>query len=209
MLLQIPVSSVLAIDWEGFLSGETGFSMFAIYVGCATLGGAILTLQLFMLLFGFGDVDEFDFDADVDMDGGGDGAGYLSIRALAGFFTFFGLAGMQGMNSGWHPALTIGVATAAGLAMLFMIAWLMSLYRKLDEKGNVDPSRAVGKTAKVYLRIPPKREGKGKVTVLIQGRELQFEAVTAGEELSTGSECRLLKMTTQNTFEVEPLHAAT
>ena len=67
------------------------------------------------------------------------------------------------------------------------------------------PENAVGKTAKVYLRVPGEHSGAGKITVSIQGRSQEFGAVTGGPELPTGSEARVLGMTTENTFEVVAL----
>jgi hypothetical protein len=55
------------------------------------------------------------------------------------------------------------------------------------------------------LRVPGHRAGKGKVNVSIQGRNLELEAVTAGEELSTGAACRIVKKISPGIFEVAAL----
>ena len=60
-------------------------------------------------------------------------------------------------------------------------------------------------SARVYLRIPGSGGGKGKITVSIQGRNKEYEATTQGPELSTGSEVRVVRQTSPNTFEVEAL----
>ena len=70
----------------------------------------------------------------------------------------------------------------------------------------MDPQRAIGKVATVYLRVPGGRSGKGKITVSIQGRTVEFGAVTASDdEIPTGAECRVVAMTSSNTFEVAPV----
>ena len=88
---------------------------------------------------------------------------------------------------------------------MLLVAWLLSLQRKLQASGNLDPRGAVGKAATVYLRIPPQKTGAGKITVSLQGRTAEFTAVTAGDEIATGQDVRVVRMTTPGTFEVEPL----
>jgi hypothetical protein len=183
-----------------------GWTMETVYLGCAVAGGAVLLLQTLLLLFGGHDADALPgSDVDVHDHGTGDAFGFLSVRAIAAFLTFFGLAGWGGMEAGWGTFTTMAVASGAGLAMLFVVGALFSLYRRVDSHGNIDPHNAVGSTARVYLRIPGESSGQGKITVSIQGRTGEFAAITRGPALATGSEVRIVRMTTPNTFEVEPL----
>ncbi|MSR63093.1 MAG: hypothetical protein EXS08_11685 [Planctomycetes bacterium] len=183
------------------------------YMACAAAGGTVLLLQTALLLFGVGDAHA---GIDVHHDfGGGHGDGHdghhdgalslLSVRAVASFFTFFGLTGWFGITRGWDETLTIGIALAAGLALMFAVAWMMRMQSKLQSKGNLDPKNALGLSARVYLRIPPKNSGFGKVTVKIQGRSAEFVAFTHGKELATGALVKITRMSTPDTFEVEAL----
>ena len=76
------------------------FAMAKIYIGCAIAGGAVLIGQTGLNLFGLG--GDTDIDPDVwtstALDGL-DSLNFLSIRALAGFLTFFGLVGWTGTDS--------------------------------------------------------------------------------------------------------------
>jgi hypothetical protein len=178
------------------------WSMTTLYMACAAGGGVVLLLQTLLLLFGVG------IDADVDFDDPGDGDGsfgVLSIRAVAAFFTFFGLAGWGGTAAGWGQAKTLLVAVGAGLAIMLLVAWLMHAQSKLQSKGNVDPENAIGKTARVYLRIPGHDQGHGKITVSVQSRSIELNAFTQGEALPTGATVRIVRMTTPDSFEVVPL----
>ena len=91
----------------------------------------------------------------------------------------------------------------SGLAVMVLVAWVMRLQMKLQSRGNVDPRNAIGQTATVYLRIPAKDQGQGKITVSIQDRTHEFQAITKGPEIPTGAEVRVARMVTENTFEVE------
>jgi hypothetical protein len=190
------------------------WTMETVYLGCAAAGGTILLVQTGMMLFGGashdGDVGHVDHPAighsDSGDHGGGDaGLSLLSVRSVAAFLTFFGLAGWGGTASGWGTFPTIGAALAAGAVMLVAVAWLFSFQRKLYSEGNLDPKLAVGCTARVYLRIPARSSGKGKITVSIQGRTHEFSASTPGDEIATGREVKVVRQITQDTFEVERL----
>ena len=182
------------------------------YVACAALGGTVLVLQTVLLLFGVGDghpdVDlHHDFGADAhDGHEGHLGAfNLLSVRAIASFFTFFGLTGWYGTARDWEPSLTVLCAFAIGAVVMVGIAWMLRAQAKLQSMGNLDPRNALGLSARVYLRVPAKNAGFGKITVKLQGRTAEFNAFTTGDELPTGALVKIARMSTPDTFEVVPL----
>lgn len=190
------------------------WNMETVYLACAALGGTVLVVQTVLLVFGGGDhdadvvpVDTADIGASNsgEVHGQDSGFGLFSVRTVAAFLTFFGLGGWAGLNAGWAPGATIAAAFAAGLAMLFAVAWLFHAQKRLASQGNVEPAGAVGKTARVYLRIPENNSGKGKVTVLLQGRTVELNAFTKGRAIPTDAEVRIVRLVTADTFEVEPL----
>ncbi len=175
------------------------------YVACAIAGGSVLIGQTGLNLFGLGGDTDVDPDVDVDDVEGADGLSFLSVRALAGFLTFFGLVGWAGTGSAWGKFPTLLAAFASGSSVMVLVAFIMRFFRRMASEGNVQPANAVGMSAKVYLRIPGNRAGKGKIVVSLQGRSVEFDAITAGGELPSGSECRIVRMTTESTFEVVAL----
>lgn len=188
--------AALDLDW----TRETMFLM------CAVGGGLVIIIQLGLLMIGMGGADDFDGLADGEMElGGSDSAfGFLSVRAVAAFLCFFGLAGWGATSAGWSLAASIGIAIVAGFAIMLVVVYILSLQRKLYSEGNLKPELIVGQIAKVYLRIPA--QGRGKITVSIQDRSQQYDATTAStfsEEIPTGSEVRITRMITPGSFEVE------
>ena len=191
--------------WDWLSNQLTHWGIVKAYLGCAVVGGSLLLMQFGLSLFGLGgdmDIDDVDVDVDGDMDGS---LNVLSIRAIAGFLTFFGLVGWAGSAAHWHPAVVALAAFAAGSSVMLLIAWVMSMFKHLDESGTIDPAEAVGKSAQVYLRIPGSGSGRGKVTVSIRGTSLELSALTKGAELPTGAACRIVTLVTNDTVEVEPL----
>jgi hypothetical protein len=57
----------------------------------------------------------------------------------------------------------------------------------LEKDGTFDLQQAVGKLATVYLSVPEKGRGQGKITVSVQQRFMEFPAVTFKDDpLATG-----------------------
>jgi hypothetical protein len=181
------------------------WTMAKVYIACAIAGGTVLIGQTGLNLFGLGGDSDIDPDVDVDEIEGGDSLNFLSIRALAGFLTFFGLVGWGGTASHWSGPVTVLAAFGAGASVMVFVAFIMRMFTRMHSQGNVDPRNAVGKTARVYLKIPAGGQGKGKITVSVQGRSMEYDAVTSGAEIPSGGACRIVAQTTEDTFEVTTL----
>jgi membrane protein implicated in regulation of membrane protease activity len=164
-----------------------------LYLVCALIGGTAIVVQTILLLVGGGDGD-LDDGPDVHHDGSHSDVAFLkwlSIKGIVAFLTFFGLAGLA-TGSSPRPLQTLPVALAAGLAALFAVGWMMRALSRLQSSGTLDLGNAVGKTGRVHLRIPPARRGAGKVMVEVQGRLVECGAVTAANEIPTGTPVRVV-----------------
>ena len=185
--------------------------METVYLVCAAVGGTILVVQTLLLLIGLGgdDVDVHDVDVASDFDHDGDSSDaffkVLSLKTLTAFMTFFGLAGMAARVRGWEPTPTMLVALGAGVVAVIIVAYIMAGLTKLQSKGNVDLTNAVGTEGRVYLRVPAEKSGRGKVIVQVQGRKIECKAVTGGAEIPTGSQVTVVSAPSQDTVEVQPI----
>jgi fumarate reductase subunit D len=175
-----------------------------VYLGCACIGGLVLLIQVVLSLFG----GDHDMGHEVDHDAGHDGESgttWLSFRAVVAFLAFFGLGGMVGSSQGLSQLATIGVALFAGVLALLLTRTVLMQFDKLRATGTVDVRNAIGTEARVYLTIPAARSGQGSVTVSIQGRTMQFRAITAGPELKTGGLCKVSAVQAGDTLVVDAL----
>ena len=180
--------------------------MHQVYMISALIGGAILLIQLILMMVG-GDADgDMDFSADVDdvSVSGSEFFDYLSLKSVFSFLTFFGLAGLAVDSSEWRPfpGATLVVALGAGCIAFYIVGLIMVGLSKLESSGNIDLKTAVDGTAQVYLRIPAQNQGAGKVTVTLQGRQVEVRAVTAGDELATGQQVQVIRYLQPDTLEV-------
>lgn len=204
-----PARIALAADLADWLPEDWTFQ--TAYAVCAVAGGVVLVIQLVLSLIGIGDADGLDgLDAadglDVDVDHGS-GLPLLSVRAVTSALLIFGLVGLAGTSSGWPDSATLVVSTLSGVTVLVVVAWVMTLYTRLDSSGTVDPRRAIGTVGRVYLRVPAAGQGKGKITIEIQGRSVEYDAHTLGAELPTGAAVRVVRMTAPAYFEVVAIDA--
>lgn len=195
-----------------------------IYLACALVGGTLLLCQFLLGLLGFGHDHDTDTGGDHDFhdtsghDGHGDHGdhgdhdghqswfvGVLSFRSLTAAVTFFGLVGLtSAANLGHEPEVTAGLALAGAAAALFGVAYLMRTLHRLKSDGTVRIERAVGENGTVYLTVPGQKAGAGKVTLRLQNRTVEYQAVTPHESLPTGSKVVVTAVLSPDTVEVAP-----
>ena len=157
---------------------------------CFAIPFSLLFLIQIIITFFAGDMDsveaEGDADAAVEDDTGIDFQ-FLTLKNLIAFFTIFGWTGIACLAGDMKIVSTVFISILAGLIMMTIMASIAFFMGKLTDSGTLNLNNAKGKVASVYLRIPPKREGTGKVQVKVQGLRT-LDAVTDNEEeIKTGA----------------------
>ena len=199
------------------LTSFGGRFMESLYIFCAAAASGILLIQLALGLLGMGhDVDVHDGGADLHLDMDHDldpgdvehvdhsGAwfvGILSLRAILSAVMIFGLAGISARKV-YGEETSFAIALVCGIAVLFGVAYLLKMLYGFASDGTVKDINAVGETGSVYLTIPGKNQGKGKVTVKVQGRTMEYEAVTDGESLPTGTSILVVDVPSHDVLSV-------
>ena len=165
----------------------------------------ILLLQTIFSITGIGD------DADVNLSDTGDDicpngdngsvthvhGNFSSLRlftlqGIVAFFAVFGWVSIAAVSGGIPGVGAVTLGFVAGFFAMYGVAKLIQISGKLAENGTVDFRNAIGETAAVYIPIPPKGEGEGKVTLTLQGRFMECSAVSNEKELlKTGTVVRV------------------
>lgn len=171
------------------------------FVTCALTGTAILLLQLALGAFGM--------FHDVDGGHGGDalhgGLDLLSVRALSAGLAAFGAGGMLGMLTPLGAVAGLAIGSVLGAAAALAVAWVMRSMLRFEGDGTLVLENAIGATGRVYLGIPASRRGAGKVHVIVQGRTVELQAVTAHEApLPTGASVIVIDVVGNDVLEVAP-----
>jgi hypothetical protein len=176
------------------------------YLILAGVGTILFLARLVIALF-FG-TDAGDFDADASADAGSDASftlfSLLSIMAFIMGTGWMGLAARVDWGLGRAPSAVLAVGF--GVLMMFIASGLMSLTRRLNRDVHYDLRTAVGRTARVYLTLPPKGGGEGQVEVSVSGRKKVVRAVNRSpEEIQAFSDVRVVEVRDDETLIVEKL----
>jgi hypothetical protein len=157
---------------------------------CFAIPFSVLFIVQIILTFFVGDIDAAGVDGhadlSVDHDTGIDFQ-FLSLKNLIAFFTIFGWAGLTCVNAGLPNWLSVLISTICGLIMMLIMATIIYLMGKLTESGTLNLNNAVGKVGTVYLTIPAKRGGLGKVQVKVQGLQTLDAFTDNAENIKTGA----------------------
>jgi hypothetical protein len=187
--------------------------METIFLVCAITGGTLLVCQFFLSLLGVGghhDLGGHDMHVDTSHEVAHDAehtswlVGVLTFRAIVAALTFFGLAGLAARGLGFAPVPSLAIALAAGAGAIALVASLMRTLSRLRSDGTARVERTVGQTGTVYLSIPAHKTGAGKITVVVQNRTMEYQALTAGDELLTGARVLVTAVISADTVEVNP-----
>lgn len=178
----------------------------------------MLIVQMIFTLIGMGGDDA---DADTGFDDSGDGIdtgdvndsvdsdiidGGLRVFTLRGLIAFFSVMGWVGTiccGTELNLAASILISVASGALAMIVIALLMKWLFSLQYDGTENIRDALGVSGTVYVRIPPSRSGKGKVTAIVQGKLCERDAVTDEETmLNYGEEITVIGISGEETLIV-------
>lgn len=163
----------------------------------------IFIVQTIMTFIGADASDGTSADFDGDFDGTDAPFQLFSFRNLINFMLGFGWSGISLFGVFKSPFLLIIVSLLIGCAFVYMFFLVIRQLMKLSENDTFKLSNTLHKNAEVYLTIPAKKSGKGKILVSVNGSVHELEAITEGEKINSGALVRVAKIENENTLVVE------
>jgi len=107
----------------------------------------------------------------------------LTLQTIVTFLAVFGWVSIICISSGMPVFMGIWLGIIFGTIMMAVVAKIVQMSSKLAENGILNLKNAIGETATVYVPIPPKNSGNGKITMQLQGRFCELEAVTESQKM--------------------------
>ena len=175
----------------------------------------IMIIMIIMMFIGMDDANSFegsadDFDTDPNVDSFNDepisGISGLRILTIRGVLAFLSIGSwtiylLSDVLPSWG-AILIGIA--AGAVAAYLLAFALKQAMKLESSGNLNYHSAIGKIATIYIRVPAKRSGRGKVMINHQGKMIEVDALTDDkEDLLRNTEVVVTALEDDNTLLVK------
>lgn len=178
----------------------------------------IFVIQTIMTFLG-ADADSADFDINSDVDvntdvdvatdadtsaGHSSGIGLLSFRNLVNFCLGFGWTAILLQDQVKSTSLLLIIALVIGVALVTLVMLLFKWIGGMQQSGNINVYKsAIDCQGTVYLTIPGERSGEGKVQISINDAVREYEAITDGPTLKTGTKIHVIDVISSDTLLVE------
>lgn len=152
----------------------------------------VMILQLVLMIVGFG-FGTPDADADIDSDccdspaneagsyGNSSIFKVFTIRGIVAFFALGGWAGVAAITAGISAIWAIQIAIVSGVVALVLASVAINFALSMQDSGNLNLNNALSQFGEVYITVPPLRSNSGKVTLILQERFVELDAMTDSE----------------------------
>ncbi|SFC50416.1 NfeD family protein [Flavobacterium phragmitis] len=164
----------------------------------------IFLIQTVITFSGLDVADGFDTDFDADVHDGD--FQLFSLRNLINFLLGFSWTGISFYATlGEKPVFLIVTSLVVGVLFVLLFFFVIKQVQKLAEDNSFKITNTLNKTAEVYLTIPEKKSGKGKIMISVNGAFHELEAMTENDRIPSGSSVKVVKIENNNLLIVETI----
>lgn len=165
----------------------------------------IFCIQSIMTFAGMDASDGIDADFDSNLNDTEAPFQLFTFRNLIHFFLGFSWSGISFYGVISNKAALVTICTIAGIAFIVVFFLIIKQIQKLAEDNSFRIVSTLQKTGFVYLAIPGKKQGKGKVQVSVNGTVHELDAITENERIETNSPIRVIRVEGSDLVVVERL----
>ena len=165
----------------------------------------IFVIQTILTFIGSGSSDGLEADFDGDLDGGEAPFQMFSFRNLINFLLGFSWTGISFYNLIPNITLLIFISLLVGFAFVYLFFMIIKQIQKLGEDNTFRLEKTLDKIADVYLTIPGKMQGKGKIMISLNGSVREIDAMTEQDKIETNATVKIKRVESGNTLIVEKL----
>jgi len=165
----------------------------------------IFLIQTIMTFVGLESGDGLEADFDGDLHSVDAPFELFSLRNLINFLLGFSWTGISFYNTIPNTILLFVVALGVGLSFVYLFFLIIRQVQKLAENNSFQIASTLNKTAEVYLTIPERMSGKGKVMISVNGTFHELSAMTENERIPSGAAVKVIKVESNSILIVEPI----
>lgn len=165
----------------------------------------IFIVQTIMTFMGGDTTDGLSADFDGDFNVVDTPFQLFSLRNLINFLLGFSWTGISLYTSIPNKLLLLFVALVVGGFFVFLFFIIIKQIMKLAEDNSFKYESTLNKTAEVYLSIPEKKTGKGKIMISINGSYHELDAMTENKRIETGAVVKIVKIENSDILIVETI----
>lgn len=165
----------------------------------------IFIVQTILTFTGADASDGIGADFDGDLNGGDAPFQLFSFRNLINFLLGFGWSGVSFYNLIPSKLLLIIVAVVVGCAFVLLFFVIIRQLMRLAEDDTFKLDKTLNKTAEVYLTIPGKKDGTGKVLLSVGGAMHELDAMTEADTISSGKMVKVIRIENNQILIVEKI----
>ncbi|MEM0543613.1 NfeD family protein [Flavobacterium sp. j3] len=151
-------------------------------------------LQTIMTFVGFGGSDMETTIEGESNDFGDTPFELFTLRNLINFLLGFSWSGISFYTTFENKAIVILIATIIGAVFVALFFFIIKQMMKLNENNSFSTEKTLNKTATVYITIPEKKSGTGKIQISINGSFHELEAITENDAIETGAVVKVAKI---------------
>lgn len=157
--------------------------------GIAVFVSLVFIVQMVMTFIGM----DTDIDVDIDTDStSGEGPFQLfTFRNFVNFFLGFSWTGIALRPNIESTFLLLVVAVLVGVLLVVAVMFIFKWMSGMEESGNISSQKTVGCKGTVYIPVAGQKKGEGKIQITVQGAVREYNAVTEGDSLPTGTPVRV------------------
>ena len=171
----------------------------------ASVSSIIFIIQTLMTFIGADASDGVGADFDGDFDGTDTPFQLFSLRNLINFLLGFSWTGISFYNSIENKTILIFVSLFIGILFVVVFFIIIKQLQKLAEDNTFRIGQTLNKSAEVYLTIPEKKTGKGKIMISINGSFHELDAMTENDRITPGVLVKIVKIESDNILMVETI----
>lgn len=154
----------------------------------------IFLIQMVLTFVGSDATDGTSADFDGDFDGSDTPFQLFSFRNLMNFLLGFSWTGISFYHIITNQILLIILSIAVGVLFVYLFFLIIRTLMRLSEDNTFKIIETIGKTAEVYVPIPPHKEGIGKIMLSVRGTVHELEAMTNGERIPSNTMVKIVSV---------------